>query len=260
MVFAVVEQKEPHAARMAFAEIEQPGTFAARCELARRIRDELEMPLPLYVDGMDDASRALFSDLPSPAFVVDRAGRIVDKLPWADAEPLQRTLTALLEETALPAILDAAWTVDQRDVYARRQLAAGAPAAALQWLDAEPAEPPSVPPMLVAVARASITRCHALRGAGVDQRREALAAARQHAALAWSDDVPRQLAAVCELAELAAGTGVEGELWQAAEALLDPRAPALTRTFLAGKVAAATDQTDSSARDRSGRDRAPRYQ
>jgi len=99
-VFAVVEQKEPHAGRMAFSAIEQPATFAARCELARRIRDELEVPLPIWVDGMDDASRALFSDLPSPAFVIDRDGRIADKMPWAEPRLLQDSIVRVLGKNA----------------------------------------------------------------------------------------------------------------------------------------------------------------
>jgi hypothetical protein len=102
-VFAVIEQKEPHAGRMAFADVAQPRTFVERVALARAIRDELEVTLPIYVDGMDDASRALFSDLPSPAFLIDRSGRIADKLPWADAAPLEAALATLLARERMPA-------------------------------------------------------------------------------------------------------------------------------------------------------------
>src|SRR5262245_2982522 len=77
---------------MAFRDVAQPATLAERCALASRIRDELEVPLPILVDGMDDASRALFSDLPAPAFVIDAKGTIVDKLPWADPEPLAASI------------------------------------------------------------------------------------------------------------------------------------------------------------------------
>ena len=52
---------------------------------------------------MDDASRALFSDLPSPAFLIDRSGRIADKLPWADAAPLEAALATLLARERMPA-------------------------------------------------------------------------------------------------------------------------------------------------------------
>jgi hypothetical protein len=51
---------------MAFREVAQPATFEERRALAVRARDELQIPMTLLVDGMDDASRALFGDLPSP--------------------------------------------------------------------------------------------------------------------------------------------------------------------------------------------------
>lgn len=90
---------------MAFADVAQPRTFAERVALACRIRDELEVTLPIYVDGMDDASRALFSDLPSPAFLIDRSGRIDDKLPWADPAPLETALGSLLARERAPGIV-----------------------------------------------------------------------------------------------------------------------------------------------------------
>jgi hypothetical protein len=103
----VVEQREPHAGRMAFRDVAQPATLAERCALARRMRDELEVPLPILVDGMDDASRALFSDLPAPAFVLDAKGTIVDKLPWADPQPLAASID--LAAGATPAIPPLTW-------------------------------------------------------------------------------------------------------------------------------------------------------
>ena len=87
---------------MAFRDIAQPATLAERCALAQRIRDELEVPLPILVDGMDDSSRALFSDLPAPAFVLDAKGAIVDKLPWADPEPLAASIDRAANATCVP--------------------------------------------------------------------------------------------------------------------------------------------------------------
>jgi len=87
---------------MAFRAIAQPATLAERCELGKRIRDELEVPLPILVDGMDDSSRALFSDLPAPAFVLDARGRIVDKLPWADPAPLAASIDLAASAICVP--------------------------------------------------------------------------------------------------------------------------------------------------------------
>jgi hypothetical protein len=229
---------------MAFAAIEQPTTFAERCALARRIRDELEVPLPIFVDGMDDASRALFSDLPSPAFVIDRQGRIADKLPWADAEALQLSLRAVLAKDRADAAMETAWdalkptagwTVDERDAFARRFLALGRAGEALLWLDAQSETPPSVPPTLAAVARAAVTRVLALRGAEPAVRAAAMETAQQAAMAAWGGDAARLSAARIELAEVGTGSEPAKPLWQSALDGLDPRAPAATRAWITAK-------------------------
>jgi hypothetical protein len=227
----VVEQQEPHAGRMAFTEIAQPTTFAERCALARRIRDELELPLPIFVDGMDDASRALFSDLPSPAFVIDRQGRIADKLPWADPELLRASLNELLAKESLPDSKTGPWTLEQRDAFARRLVAAGKHEQALAWLEAK-AEP--APSSSAAAARAAITRVLALRG---DKAAKALAleAALKAAEAAWRDDRARLTAARIELAEAIDGGEPATALWRTALAGLDPRASALTQQWLTAR-------------------------
>ncbi len=89
MQFVFVYQREPHARQMAFAAIPQPKDEGERCALARRTCEELSLdPSLLWIDGMDDRSRALFGDLPSPAIVVDPFGVIQAKLPWAEPEVL----------------------------------------------------------------------------------------------------------------------------------------------------------------------------
>lgn len=229
MVFAVVEQKEPHAGRMAFADVAQPGTFAERCTLARRLRDEVEVPLPIYVDGMDDASRALFSDLPSPAFLIDRNGRIADKLPWADPAPLAQALAAVLaRDAAVPKANEGTWTIEQREGFARRLLAAGKPAEARGWLDGATEPPPSP----AALAHTAIVRALTRRGDQEAERTNAIEAARQATASAWATDRGRLLAARIELAEAAEGTPLAAPLWREAFANLDARAPESTRQWL----------------------------
>lgn len=225
---------------MAFADIAQPRTFAERCTLARRMRDELEVPLPIYVDGMDDASRALFSDLPSPAFLIDRDGRIADKLPWADPAPLAKALQAVLarngdEPGTTPMSLD------RRDALARQQLALGKPAAALESLAAAKAEPASAPAPDV-VARAALTRATALAAAkaSAPERAAAIEAARKAIDAAWSGDAARATAARIELAEAASGSDAAATVWGEALAGLDTRAPELTRTWLQQRIAPPT--------------------
>lgn len=228
-MFVVVEQKEPHTGRMAFADIEQPATFAARCTLAKRMRDELEVPLPIWVDGMDDASRALFSDLPSPAFVIDREGRIADKLPWADPAPLAASLQQVLaRDVELPTPKTAGETLAARTAAGRRLLAAGKPEVALACLDAAAKSTPSP----VELANAALLRAEALRGGKAEERRAAIDAARAAAAAAWSGDAGRLLAARIELAETADGLPVAAELWREALAGLEAKAPEATRGWL----------------------------
>ena len=77
----IVAQKEPHAGSLAFKDISQPETVAERTELAKRMKDEFELPMPVLVDSMKDTSRALFTDLPSPAFIIDEKGILRSKMP-----------------------------------------------------------------------------------------------------------------------------------------------------------------------------------
>lgn len=100
VAIVIVEQKEPHCGRMAFEDVAQPATFEERRALAIKCRDELELPLTFLVDGMDDASRALFGDLPSPAFLVDASGIVREKLPWADPELLEAKIEAIAGDAA----------------------------------------------------------------------------------------------------------------------------------------------------------------
>lgn len=98
----IVYQKEPHAGQLAFREIAQPETFEQRCKLAKRMQDEYELPMTVLVDSMEDQSRALFSDLPSPAFVIDAAGVIRAKFPWADTATIGPAVAALTTSVMPP--------------------------------------------------------------------------------------------------------------------------------------------------------------
>lgn len=110
MQFVFVYQREPHARQMAFEQIAQPEHIGERCELARKTCEELQLPADrVWIDGMDDQSRALFGDLPSPAIVIDACGIVRHKLPWCEPEALQ-------------PVLEAAVSRDRRGAAARLQL------------------------------------------------------------------------------------------------------------------------------------------
>ena len=93
----IIYQKEPHAGQLAFKTIAQPETFEQRRELARRMKEEYELPMTILVDSMEDQSRALFSDLPSPAFVIDATGVIRAKFPWADADTIRPAVAKIAQ-------------------------------------------------------------------------------------------------------------------------------------------------------------------
>ena len=88
---------------MAFSDIAQPTTQKERRALARRMCDEMSIPGELLVDSMDDASRALFGDLPTPAIIIDADGIVHTKLPWADPDVLGPRLEKLLSAERPPA-------------------------------------------------------------------------------------------------------------------------------------------------------------
>ena len=88
----IIYQKEPHVGTMAFRDIRQPENFDQRVKLAKRMKDEFEMPMDVLVDTMDDSSRKLFSDLPSPVFVLDKEGVVRDKFPWPDQEQIAESI------------------------------------------------------------------------------------------------------------------------------------------------------------------------
>ena len=87
---------------MSFSDIPQPGTYEERCVLARRLDTELGIPGVLLVDTMDDASRALFGDLPTPAMIIDRRGIIRTKLPWAEPDVLRPRLKRIANAEYAP--------------------------------------------------------------------------------------------------------------------------------------------------------------
>ena len=83
---------------MAYKDIAQPETFAERCELAERMKSEFEMPMPVLVDTMRDDSRALFSDLPSPVYILDARGVVRAKFPWPDQVTIERAVKQINQE------------------------------------------------------------------------------------------------------------------------------------------------------------------
>ena len=118
--FVFVYQREPHARQLAFADIHQPVNLGERCELARSTCDEMALdPAGVWIDGMDDQSRALFGDLASPAILIDPFGVIRTKSPWAEPDAIEQSLNTLLSDVGLE--------VERRQIFAEPAGAASKP-------------------------------------------------------------------------------------------------------------------------------------
>lgn len=232
VTFLVVEQKEPHAGRTAFEDVKQPATFAERCALAERMRDELEVTMPIYVDGMDDASRALFSDLPSPAFVIDREGRIADKLPWADPEPLGNAITRLLRDekpVVAPNVFQGG--LAEREAVYRRAALCDSKVLRAAWVMNALAVHKDLAADAESSARLALARV-ALFGSRIRASRlQQIEAAEAAANLAWKDDPLRLLAARVELVEAKESTG-SLVAWRALAAGLSPTVEPRVREWI----------------------------
>lgn len=240
----MIEQKEPHVGRLGFENVEQPKTFEERKKMAILMRDEFEIPMRILVDGMDDASRVFFSDLPSPAFVIDRDGIIREKLPWADPEPLGKSIDQVLATKPSFDEPKASWTLEQRIARARTLLAYGRAADALTWIDARSPEPKvpmttCVPPTLVAEAEAAICRAMAAKArlakddaAAAEAFDRSLAEIRTKIDTAFPSDAGRKVAALTELADIAIGPKTRLEILKAAQSALEAGAPLSVRQWL----------------------------
>ena len=91
----MVYQREPHARQLAFRDVAQPETFEERAALARRMLEELELDVEVWIDDLGDRSRATFGDLPSWAVVISSGGSIRRKLAWPDPDSLQKLVANL---------------------------------------------------------------------------------------------------------------------------------------------------------------------
>ena len=98
MRVVVVYQREPHPNQLGFRDVAQPATYAERCALAQKTREELQLDVEVWVDDLGDTSRATFGDLPNPAIVVDARGKVALKLAWCDPKVLEKALPEILAD------------------------------------------------------------------------------------------------------------------------------------------------------------------
>ena len=110
---------------MVFRGVDQPESLQGRMKLARRTKSELRLAIPFLVDGFDDAGRALFNELPNPAIIVAPNGRVVAKLPWAEAELIGARLVEVDRRANLEKKLPANADMNVLYVHGARALVKG---------------------------------------------------------------------------------------------------------------------------------------
>lgn len=74
----------------------QPESLEARLERARFSRQKLKLEQPMLVDGMDNRVWETYGAASSPAFVIDRDGKVVLAQVWLDPREIRATLDRLL--------------------------------------------------------------------------------------------------------------------------------------------------------------------
>lgn len=92
------EEWVPWINRLARIDLGQPPDFPARVERARFARQAMDANVRFLVDGDDNAVWQAYGAAPSPAFVLDRSGRVVLRQPWVVPGEIERTLEQLLDE------------------------------------------------------------------------------------------------------------------------------------------------------------------
>ena len=90
------DEWNPWINRVAGVSLPDPESYEERRERAGFSREKLEREVLYAVDRMDDAVWKSYGAAPSPAFVIDRDGRIALSQVWVDPDGIRRTLDALL--------------------------------------------------------------------------------------------------------------------------------------------------------------------
>ncbi len=70
---------------------------AAKIRAAALLRDEEQVAMPVLVDHVRGSIHRRYSSLPSPAFLIDRSGRVAFRSMWANPEEMASAIDELLE-------------------------------------------------------------------------------------------------------------------------------------------------------------------
>src|SRR5262249_3325603 len=70
---------------------------AAKVEAAAPLRDEEQLEMPMAADEVGGPIHKKYSKLPSPAFLIDRSGRVAFRSMWTNPHELAAAMEELLE-------------------------------------------------------------------------------------------------------------------------------------------------------------------
>jgi peroxiredoxin len=79
--------------------VEEPRTEAERAEIARYTKDELTLSMPVLVDTMSNATWNAYGRAPSPIFLIDVDGHVVERQAWVDPDNFRDAVRELLESS-----------------------------------------------------------------------------------------------------------------------------------------------------------------
>ncbi len=88
--------------RVANVRISQVANAAERQKQARSSRETLQIAYPMVTDRMDNSIWQAYGTASSPAFVIDRDGRIALRQVWLDPKKIQKALDRLLTGKSAP--------------------------------------------------------------------------------------------------------------------------------------------------------------
>jgi peroxiredoxin len=71
---------------------------AAKVQAAALLRDEEQLRMPIVVDEVNGPIHRKYSKLPSPAFLIDRSGRVAFRSMWTNPQELSSAIEELLEQ------------------------------------------------------------------------------------------------------------------------------------------------------------------
>ncbi|OEG00367.1 hypothetical protein BHF71_00210 [Vulcanibacillus modesticaldus] len=90
--FFVIYQIEPHPEQGIFKNIQQPKNLQERISLARKLKNETKMQIPLLIDEVPRKVSKLYGGAPNMIYIIDPQGKVIYHNRWTDAKEVDEFL------------------------------------------------------------------------------------------------------------------------------------------------------------------------